>query len=132
MDNQLVTIKGIYQDGQILPLSTFLPKGEFQVLITFLEPISDQEADEANSVVSTLENQDDYHEFRISQLGISKREYEILKLVQKGFTNQEISTELEIGDGTTRNYVSSLLHKMKADNRTMLVNLAIEKRLLAP
>ena len=130
MDNQLVTIKGIYQDGQILPLSSFLPKGEFQVLITFLEPISDQETDEAFTLIG-LQCEEDY-EFRAVQLGISKREYEILKLVQKGFTNQEISTELEIGDGTTRNYVSSLLRKMKADNRTMLVNLAIEKRLLAP
>ena len=59
-------------------------------------------------------------------MGFRPRELEVLQFnLQKGLTNKEISEKLELGDGTIRNYVSSLLDKLKAKNRTELVNIAV-------
>jgi len=127
-----MTVKGVCLDGQITAISASMPKGAYHVLITFLEPVSDEDAEKTSAMIDTVINQDELSEIRATQFGISKKEYEILKLVQKGFSNSQIAKELEIGTGTVRNYVSSLIHKMNASNRTMLVNLAIEKGLLIP
>ena len=64
------------------------------------------------------------------EVGLSKRELEILRLLQKGYTNIKIAKELELGDGTVRNYVSSIIEKLKAPNRTGAVTKAIELGLL--
>jgi DNA-binding NarL/FixJ family response regulator len=41
--------------------------------------------------------------------GLSPREKEVLALVGRGFTNQEISRELSLSEGTVKNYVSGIL-----------------------
>ncbi|HPN54285.1 MAG TPA: response regulator transcription factor [Anaerolineaceae bacterium] len=120
MENQLVTVRGIYQNGQIEIQSPFLPKGGYHVLITFLEPI------EAEAQSQSLTGA------RVERLGLSKKEFEILKLIQKGMTNRQISEKMELGEGTVRNYISSVLNKLKVDNRTQLVNKAIELGLVDP
>jgi DNA-binding NarL/FixJ family response regulator len=130
MDNQYVTIKGMYRDGQFVPLSTFLPKGSFQVLITFLEPIIEEEVENQKAMVALKLSPMEINDLRLRQFGVTDRELAILQLVQKGLTNREISEKLRLGDGTIRNYISSLLTKIKANNRTQLVTLAIEKGLL--
>ena len=41
-----------------------------------------------------------------------------------GFTNKHIAEELELGEGTVRNYVSSILRKLDARNRTDAIRIA--------
>ena len=48
---------------------------------------------------------------------LSKREKQILPLLAKGRTNREIANYLDIGEGTTKNYVSGLFVKLKVKNR---------------
>ena len=50
-------------------------------------------------------------------LGISSQEIEILELLKQGFKNSEIASKLEIGNGTTRNYISSIYEKLEVRNR---------------
>ena len=54
------------------------------------------------------------------RLDISQRELGILKLVGEGLSNREIAERLNLSEGTTRNYVTSLLEKLGFRDRTQL------------
>lgn len=55
-----------------------------------------------------------------TNLDISEREMEILKLIGDGLSNKEISDKLYLTDGTVRNYVTKLLEKLHLRDRTQL------------
>lgn len=52
--------------------------------------------------------------------GITDKELDIIKLVAKGLSNKEIATELYLGEGTVRNYLSTILEKLELRDRTQL------------
>ena len=58
---------------------------------------------------------------RIKELGISNREYEVLGLIVKGFSNKEISKALFISESTVKTHVSNLLSKLDAKRRSQAV-----------
>ena len=49
---------------------------------------------------------------------LSEREREILKLVAGGLTNREIADRLALAEGTVKNYVTNILGKVGARDRT--------------
>ena len=49
---------------------------------------------------------------------LSDREREILRLVAQGLTNREISDQLCLAQGTVKNYVTTILQKLGARDRT--------------
>jgi two-component system, NarL family, response regulator DevR len=49
--------------------------------------------------------------------GLSQQEKFVLALVSEGKTNREIAEALFLGEGTVRNYVSSILSKLGVSNR---------------
>ena len=53
-------------------------------------------------------------------LNITKREYEIMELISKGYSNREISDKLYTSEGTVRNNISALLNKLELRDRTQL------------
>ncbi len=57
---------------------------------------------------------------------LSEREVEIVELVARGLTNQEISQRLEISKRTVDNHISNILTKTKTDNRVELVRWALQ------
>jgi DNA-binding NarL/FixJ family response regulator len=63
---------------------------------------------------------------------LSSRETEILKLLSQGTTNKCIAFILGISIQTTKNHISSILRKLKAENRTHAVILALEQNLVEP
>ena len=67
---------------------------------------------------------------KIEELNISKREYEVLKLIDKGFSNQEIASQLFISESTVKTHVSNLLSKLDAKRRTQAINIAKELRII--
>jgi len=67
----------------------------------------------------------------LSYLGITSRELEVLKLMQKGYQNKEIADELELGEGTVRNYTSSIYEKLSVRNRPEAIQKAMEIGILA-
>ncbi|MBF0806510.1 MULTISPECIES: DNA-binding response regulator [unclassified Streptococcus] len=49
---------------------------------------------------------------------LSSREIQVLKGIARGLSNQAIAQELYLSNGTVRNYVTSLMTKLGANNRT--------------
>lgn len=49
---------------------------------------------------------------------LSERELEILQLVAQGLTNREIALRVNLAPGTVKNYVTSILGKIGARDRT--------------
>lgn len=63
---------------------------------------------------------------------LTEREREVLTEIGRGLSNQEISQKLFISPATSRTYVSRLLAKLNARDRSQLVILAYETGLVTP
>ena len=66
----------------------------------------------------------------LNELG--EREIEVLTLVGRGLTNDEIAASLFLSPATARTYVSRLLGKLHARDRAALIVLAYETGLVKP
>lgn len=55
---------------------------------------------------------------------LTEREKEVLKLLQRGYTNKEIAEHLCISSHTSKAHVAAILHKLKVKNRLQAVVLA--------
>lgn len=62
---------------------------------------------------------------------LTKREMETLKLIARGFSNQEIALFMQINECTIAKYVSSILKKLQVSNRTQAALYAIRNGLAA-
>jgi DNA-binding NarL/FixJ family response regulator len=60
---------------------------------------------------------------------LSQQEKHVLLLVSEGKTNREIAKALFLGEGTVRNYVSSILSKLGVSNRAEAAAYAVEHSL---
>ena len=60
---------------------------------------------------------------------LSQQEKHVLLLVSEGKTNREIAKNLFLGEGTVRNYVSSILSKLSVNNRAEAAAYAVEHSL---
>ena len=66
---------------------------------------------------------------QVDQVGaeeIGETEWEIIRLVSRGFSNKEISVELNFSEGTIRNYISNILSKLDLRDRTQLAIWAVQ------
>ena len=60
----------------------------------------------------------------VSQLELSKRELEILNLLAKGHSNQEIATKLFISVSTVKTHIQNLFEKLEVKRRIQAVEKA--------
>lgn len=67
---------------------------------------------------------------RLSELGITPRELEILKLIAAGLSNREIAERLFVSENTVKTHSSRVFDKLGARRRTQAVQLAKEARLI--
>lgn len=61
---------------------------------------------------------------------LTPREQHVLKLLAQGLQNKEIALELTITERTVKFYVSSILSKLGAGNRTEAVRVAVQRGLV--
>jgi len=66
----------------------------------------------------------------LQQTGISKREYEVLELMAKGLSNQEIADKLFVSLNTVKTHSSNLFVKLEARRRTQAIERAKQLRLI--
>ena len=118
----MLTLRATFKNGQVTFIDEVPLTGEYQVLVTFLD------TDDEITVVPR-------HEFTSlvrANMGLTPRELQILPLIQRGMTNKDIARTLELGTGTVRNYVSSIINKLGTINRTQAVDRAVELGVLPP
>jgi NarL family two-component system response regulator LiaR len=63
---------------------------------------------------------------------LTDRERDVLTLLGRGLSNKEIARELEIGEGTVRTHVTSILSKLRLQGRTRAALAAVELGLVTP
>ncbi|MFD1615713.1 response regulator transcription factor [Gelatiniphilus marinus] len=61
---------------------------------------------------------------KVEELGLSKREYQVLKEVALGLSNQEIADKLFLTESTIKTHVSNVLLKLNAKRRTQALQIA--------
>ncbi len=62
--------------------------------------------------------------------GVTEREREVLVLIARGLSNQEITEHLHLSTGTVKTHIGRLLHKLGARDRAQLVITAYESGLV--
>jgi NarL family two-component system response regulator LiaR len=67
----------------------------------------------------------------ITNQSLTRRELEALRLIARGFSNQEIAMSLVVHERTIAKYVSNILNKLHVTNRTQAALYAIREGLAA-
>lgn len=96
-----ITISGLLFVAVGFVLSRFLQKGK-----------------NSNKVPPTIDSA------QLKKTGLSHREYEILVLVAKGHSNQEIADNLFISEYTVKSHISKILMKLNAKRRTQAIQIS--------
>lgn len=66
----------------------------------------------------------------LGRLGISKREHEVLELMARGHSNQEIADTLFVSVNTVKTHLANLFLKLEVSRRTQAVQKAKDLRLI--
>lgn len=127
-----------YPDAKIILLTTFLDDGyvkaalktgakgyilkrDFEGVLPAIRAVYSGQNVFGNEIVNRLPsliNGKDNSDYK--EKGITDKEYEIIELVAQGLSNKEIAAKLYLGDGTVRNYISTVLEKLQLRDRTQL------------
>lgn len=70
------------------------------------------------------------NEVRLRELGITRRELEILELIAGGLSNREIAEKLFVSENTVKTHSSRLFDKLSARRRTQAVQVGKELGLI--
>ena len=74
----------------------------------------------------TKQNVLDYMENYEVEVPMIEKEDDYVPCSETGLSNKEITDELNISEGTVRNYISNILSKLDLKNRTQLAILAVQ------
>lgn len=79
-----------------------------------------------------IEKQSDFvsDETVLAEIGLSKREFEVLKLLSEGMSNEEIASGLFVSVPTVKTHISNLYVKLDVRRRTQAVEKARKLKLL--
>lgn len=67
---------------------------------------------------------------KITELGLSNREYEVLQEISKGLSNKEIAEKLYLSESTVKTHISNLFVKLNAKRRTQAIQIAKEIQII--
>jgi DNA-binding CsgD family transcriptional regulator len=70
------------------------------------------------------------NESSLRELGITRRELEILELIAKGLSNREIAEKLFVSENTVKTHSSHLFDKLNVKRRTQAVQIGKERGLI--
>ncbi len=83
-----------------------------------------------NRVLDTLMDQEEEKEINCDPTVLSQREYEVLKLITKGFKTAEIADELYVSVHTINSHRKNILKKLNLKSPTELIVYAMETGLV--
>ncbi len=70
------------------------------------------------------------NEGKLQELGVTRRELEILELIANGMSNREIAEKLFVSENTVKTHSSRLFDKLGAKRRTQAVQIGKELGLI--
>lgn len=147
MDIRMDTMSGLeaaeiilrsYPDAKILFLTTFsddeyivralhigakgyILKQDFESLIPALNAVLNDQSVFGSEIVTRIPDlisQTNSYDYEAQ--GITEKELAIIELIAEGLSNKEIAEKLFLGEGTVRNYLSTILEKLNLRDRTQL------------
>lgn len=99
----------------------YILKQDFESIASALEAVMSGQNVFGDQIINKLpEFIRSKEEFDYAGHGINDKEREIMELVATGLSNKEIAAKLYLGEGTVRNYISTLLDKLDLRDRTQL------------
>lgn len=102
----------------------YILKQDFEGIVPAIEAVYKGQSVFGGDIIGKLPNMTKEHSSNDDKFwnkGITEKEFEIIKLVADGLSNKEIASRLYLGEGTVRNYFSSILDKLELRDRTQLV-----------
>lgn len=145
MDIRMATMSGIeaaeqilakHKNAKILFLTTFsddeyivkalkigakgyLLKQDYDSILPALKAVSIGQSVFGSDVVTKLPDlMQKKKEFPYEEYQLTKKEYQLLRMVAEGLSNKEIADAMFLSEGTVRNYLSNLLLKLDVRDRT--------------
>lgn len=67
---------------------------------------------------------------QLDKLGLSKREYEILQLINEGLSNQQIADKIFVSENTVKKHISNLFLKLDVERRTEAIRKGKELKII--
>lgn len=134
----LAELLSVFPEAKVLFLTTFIDdeyivkalelgakgyiiKQNFEHIIPALEAVASGQNVYGNEIISKIPNLIKTSDsFDYTEENINEKEYEIITLVAEGLSNREIASRLCLSEGTIRNYLSSILEKLRLRDRTQL------------
>ena len=126
-------IRANQREIKVVIVTTFKRKGYFKrALAAQVDAYVLKERSISDLMATVLAGQKEYSPELVEGVAfdnnpLSQREQEVLAMVAQGSTNQEIAESLFLSNGTIRNYMTAILTKLDAGNRTEAVRIAKEK-----
>ena len=68
---------------------------------------------------------------KVDDLGLSKREYEVLMAIADGLSNKQIADKLFVSESTVKTHVSNIYIKLDVKRRTQALQKAKDLRIIA-
>lgn len=99
----------------------YLLKTNYESILPALEAVESGQTVFGTEIISKIP--DLLHtppEFDYASYQITEKEFSIITLVAQGYSNKEIASSLFLGEGTVRNYLSTILDKLNLRDRTQL------------
>lgn len=99
----------------------YLLKTDYESILPALEAVESGQTVFGTEIISKIP--DLLHtppEFDYASYQITEKEFSIITLVAQGYSNKEIASSLFLGEGTVRNYLSTILDKLNLRDRTQL------------
>ena len=66
-----------------------------------------------------------------AQMGLTRREQQLVPLIAQGFTNKEIASQLHLSEQTVKNHIHRILQRVGASDRLEVVEIVREQELRA-
>lgn len=102
----------------------YILKQDFEGIVPAIRAVYKGQSVFGGDIIGRLPNMAKEHSSKDDKFwnkGITEKEFEIIELVADGLSNKEIASKLCLGEGTVRNYFSSILDKLELRDRTQLV-----------
>lgn len=131
-------IIGKYPDAKIILLTTFpdeeyirdalkagakgyILKQDFESVIPVIHAVYSGQNVFGNEIMGKIASIPDEKDSSVyKEHDITDKEYEIIELIAQGLSNKEIAAKLCLGEGTIRNYLSTILDKLDLRDRTQV------------